>query len=66
MGGVFKILLIVVALWLGFQAMSGQGLWQTPAQDPEQAGSNLMQRTEERVRQDMENGAERREALLPD
>jgi hypothetical protein len=62
MGRVVGILLLVIAIWLGLQAILGE----EPPGDPEQAAVGLLQRTEDTLRRDFESGHERREALLPE
>lgn len=62
MGRVVGILLLVIAIWLGLQAMLGD---ESP-RDPEQAAVGLLQRTEDSVRRDFESGNQRRQALLPE
>jgi hypothetical protein len=63
MGKVFGILLIVVAIWLGLQYYAGE----TGSQpDPEQKGTSTAQRVGERVTESLADGAERKEALIPE
>lgn len=62
MGKVIGILLIVIGIWLGMQYYVGE----SRSSDPEQAAVSPAQRAGQRVQEALENGSERREALLPD